>query len=188
MSTAASQQPFEPMTYVIMGVSGCGKSVVGEALAAHLGATFVEGDSLHPTINIDKMAQGIPLTDGDRLPWLDRIGAAIAKNSDKGLVVSCSSLKKIYRDRLRGFAGGRLTFIYLRGTEALLSERMAARRGHFMPPSLLKSQLATLEEPVDEDDAIMVDIAGSQQHVIEKALEAIDRHTGQGRQDGIGTR
>jgi gluconokinase len=165
------------MIYVVMGVSGCGKTSVGEAIARHLGLDFVEGDALHPGANVDKMSKGIPLDDADRFPWLDRIGGAIATAlaDNRGLVVSCSSLKKIYRDRLRGFASGRLTFIFLKGSEDLLTGRMAARKGHFMPVSLLQSQLATLEDPSEEDKVITVDITGPTADVIERALAHIVR-------------
>ena len=163
------------MVYVVMGVSGCGKTSVGEAVAAHLELTFIEGDVLHPAANVAKMSKGIPLNDDDRFPWLDRIGEAIQTNlaEGHGLVVSCSSLKKIYRDRLRDSAGGRLTFIYLKGPEALLAGRMAARKGHFMPTSLLKSQLATLEDPSAEDQVVTVDISGTTGDVVERTLQAI---------------
>lgn len=174
MSTAASQQHSEPI-YVLMGVSGCGKTSVGEAVAADLGFEFIEGDALHPPANVEKMAQGIPLNDEDRFPWLDRIGARIAEADGHGLVVSCSSLKKIYRERLRSFAKEPLTFVFLKGSEELLTERMARRKGHFMPLSLLKSQLATLEDPSGEPGVITVDISGTSQDVIERTLRAIAR-------------
>jgi gluconokinase len=119
------------------------------------------------------MAQGIALTDDDRFPWLDRIGAEIAAAGVKGLVVSCSSLRKIYRDRLRGFAGDRLVFVFLSGSEAVLAERMAARRGHFMPASLLKSQFATLEDPSGEAGVITIDVSPPRQQVVVSVLEAI---------------
>jgi gluconokinase len=160
------------MAYVVMGVSGCGKTSVGEAIARHLGVAFIEGDALHPQSNIAKMSQGIPLTDDDRFPWLDRIGEEIrtALTEGKGIVTSCSSLRKIYRDRLRAFAGGKLTFVFLKGSEELLAGRLAARKGHFMPPSLLRSQFATLEDPSGEDGVLTVDISGTTAEVIEIAL------------------
>jgi len=175
MSMAASQPLSEPMAYVIMGVSGCGKSSVGEAIARHLDLAFLEGDALHPDENVAKMSQGIPLTDDDRFPWLDKIGAEIgaAVIAGQGIVISCSALKKIYRDRLRAFAEGRLTFVFLRGSEALLTSRMAARTGHFMPVSLLKSQLATLEDPSGEEGVLTVDVGGTSADVIEKALDGL---------------
>jgi gluconokinase len=173
MLMAVSPRPSEGSVYVIMGVSGCGKSMVGEAMAAALEVPFVEGDTLHPATNIAKMAQGIPLDDTDRFPWLDRIGAEIAGAGPEGLVVSCSSLRKIYRDRLRGFAPGRVIFVFLSGSEAVLAKRMAARRGHFMPASLLKSQFATLEDPSGEPGVITVDVSPPPAQVIASALEAI---------------
>ena len=179
MSMAALQPVSEPMAYVVMGVSGCGKSLVGDAIAKRFGVEFVEGDALHPEANIAKMSQGIALDDEDRLPWLDRIGAAIRASLDDGkdIVISCSALKKVYRDRLRDFADGRLTFVFLDGSEAVLAARLTARNGHFMPASLLKSQLATLERPAGEDRVITVDIAGSQADVIENALEELGNCT-----------
>jgi gluconokinase len=160
------------MAYVVMGVSGCGKTSVGEAIARYLDLPFIEGDALHPQSNIAKMSQGIPLTDDDRFPWLDRIGEEIrtALTEGKGIVASCSSLRKIYRDRLRAFAGGKLTFVFLKGSEELLAGRLAARKGHFMPPSLLRSQFATLEDPSGEDGVLTVDISGTTAEVIEIAL------------------
>lgn len=137
-----------------MGVSGCGKSSVGAALAAVLGLRFVEGDALHPAESVAKMSQGIPLADTDRWPWLDRVAATLAG----GGVVSCSALKRGYRDRLRAGAGRPVAFVFLRGSHAVLAGRMAARTGHFMPPSLLASQLATLEDPSAEAGTVTVDI------------------------------
>lgn len=109
---------------VVMGVSGSGKSTVAEAVAEKLGVAFIEGDKLHPKSNVDKMSEGIPLTDEDRWPWLDLIGAELRKGSESnGVVVSCSALKKIYRDRLRKATGGPLAFVYLDGSLELLSRR-----------------------------------------------------------------
>ena len=173
MLMAVSPLRSERPIYVVMGVSGCGKSMVGEAIATALQVPFVEGDMLHPASNVAKMAQGIPLDDDDRLPWLDRIGAEIAGAGPEGLIVSCSSLKKSYRDHLRSFAPGGVVFVFLSGSEAVLAERMAARRGHFMPASLLKSQLATLEDPSGEPGVITVDVSPAPEEVIASALEAI---------------
>lgn len=165
------------MVYVVMGVSGCGKTSVGAAVATHLGLAFVEGDALHPAANVEKMSRGIPLEDADRFPWLDRIGAVIRAKlaDDHGLVISCSALKKSYRGRLRGFADRRLTFIFLKGSEQLLAGRMAARKGHFMPASLLSSQFATLEDPSAEDQVVTVDISGTTVDVIARTLNALVR-------------
>jgi gluconokinase len=175
MSTAASRPVSEPAAFVVMGVSGCGKSSVGIEIARHLGLEFIEGDTLHPEANIAKMSQGTPLTDEDRFPWLDRIGDGIAHalGSGRGVVVTCSALKRVYRDRLRAAAEGRLHFVYLKGDRELLGARMAARQGHFMPASLLDSQFATLEDPSTETNVITIDIKGSTADVIAAALEEI---------------
>lgn len=173
MLMAASPLRSDGTIHVVMGVSGCGKSMVGAAIAAALHVPFIEGDTLHPASNVAKMAQGIPLTDDDRFPWLDRIGAEIAGAASEGLVVSCSSLKKIYRDRLRSAGRSRVVFVFLNGSESVLAERMAARRGHFMPASLLKSQLATLEDPSGEPGVITIDVSPAPNQVIASALEAI---------------
>ena len=163
------------MAYIVMGVTGSGKSLVGEAVAADLGLVFVEGDALHPKANIEKMSVGIPLTDADRFPWLEKIGAEIlaSLSAGEGIVISSSALKKIYRDRLRDFAKGRLGFIFLKGSEDVLAPRIAARKGHFMPLSLLQSQLTTLEDPSAEDGVITVDISGTIEEVIAEAIRKV---------------
>lgn len=145
--------------YVVMGVAGAGKSTIGAALARALGASFIDGDALHPQANKDRMAAGIPLTDDDRREWLrliaDRLRAA--ETAGTPLVVACSALKVAYRQVLRDGAPA-VRFIYLRGERALLNERLAGRQGHFMPPSLLESQLQTLEPPSPDEGAWQVDI------------------------------
>lgn len=163
------------MAYVIMGVSGCGKTSVGRAIADALGLDFIEGDALHPPANVGKMSRGIPLTDADRFPWLDRIGEAIcgAAGQGRGVVVSCSALRRIYRDRLRVFAERRLTFVFLKGSEDVLRQRLTARTGHFMPASLLASQLAALEDPSGEGGVLAVDIGGSVPEIVAASVEAI---------------
>lgn len=143
---------------IVMGVSGSGKSSVGEGIAAALSLPFIEGDMLHPASNVKKMSAGIPLTDEDRWPWLDKIGAELAM-ADKGVVVSCSALKKVYRDRLRQEAGGALAFVFLDGSLVVLRDHMGKRTGHFMPLSMLDSQLATLESPTGEPLVFTQDIA-----------------------------
>lgn len=146
----------QPLSIVVMGVSGSGKSTVGEALAAELGIPFLDSDSLHPITNVDKMAAGIPLSDDDRWPWLRAVGDALAASED-GLVVACSALKRSYRDAIRGQAPS-TRFVFLTGSRELLVARLSKREDHFMPPSLLDSQLATLE-PLGEDEAgVVVDI------------------------------
>jgi gluconokinase len=146
--------------YVMMGVCGSGKSLIGAQLARELDIEFVEGDGLHPPDNVKRMAAGMPLTDDDRHGWLIRVAARLreAKRARIGLVVSCSALKRSYRDLLRSAGAEGLRFVYLAGSRALLAERMAQRRGHFMPPSLLESQLAILEEPAPDEHAWVCDI------------------------------
>lgn len=177
MSMAVSPPLFDgqALPIVVMGVSGCGKSSVGQRLSEALQCRFIEGDSLHPPANIAKMSAGIALTDEDRWPWLDRIGGLIGESTDSGerLIVSCSALKKIYRDRLRAAAGGRLAFVFLEGSRAVLEERMKTRSGHFMPPALLESQLATLEPPRGEPDVVTVDVALSLSAIVERALAGL---------------
>ncbi len=137
---------------MVMGVSGTGKSTLGAALAAHLGRPFLEGDAFHPPANVAKMAAGVALTDDDRLPWLDALAAAMSRHAAAGrsTVVACSALRRAYRDRLRA-APGRVRFVHVTVTPDELARRMSTRPGHFMPPSLLASQLATLE-PLAPDE------------------------------------
>ena len=140
---------------VVMGVSGCGKTSVGEGVAKRLGMPYRDGDDLHPAANVAKMAAGTQLTDEDRWPWLDKVGKVLAK--DAPIVVGCSALKRCYRDRIRAEAGGAVIFVYLEGSRDLISGRMAKRTGHYMPLSLLESQFAALEVP-GPDEAITVSI------------------------------
>lgn len=146
--------------YIVMGVSGSGKSVIGAILARELEIEFVEGDDLHPPANVERMSAGIPLTDDDRRGWLLAIAGALreAKRAGVGLVVSCSALKRSYRDLLRSVAEADLQFVYLSGSPGLITARLAQRRGHFMPPSLLESQFAILEEPSPDERAWVCDI------------------------------
>ena len=145
-----------------MGVAGSGKSVIGAALAGALGIEFVEGDQYHSTENVERMSRGIPLTDDDRAVWLRSLAARIreAREAGTGLVISCSALKRSYRDILRSEASD-LRFVFLKGERALIAERIATRRGHFMPPSLLDSQLDALEEPSPDEKAWVCDIRKS---------------------------
>ncbi len=149
-----------PGLYVVMGVCGSGKSLIGAQLAHELDIEFVEGDSLHPPDNVQRMAAGIPLTDDDRHGWLMAIATRLreAKRAGVGLVVSCSALKRPYRDLLRSNGETDVRFVYLAGSQALLAERMAQRRGHFMPLTLLESQLSILEEPSPDEGAWVCDI------------------------------
>jgi len=152
---------------VVMGVSGSGKTTVGAALADALGLRFVDGDALHPAANVAKMAAGIPLDDADRAPWLDAIGAVLAGGP---VVVACSALKRAYRDRLRAAAPA-LQLVFLDGSPALLASRMTARPGHFMPTSLLDSQLATLERPTPDEHALTADIAEPAAGIVTELVE-----------------
>ena len=156
--------------YVVMGVSGCGKSLIGTGFAQAMGLRFVDGDDLHPAANIAKMRRGAPLTDTDRAPWLAQVGAVLA---DDATVVACSALKRAYRDQIRQAAGASVTFLYLRGSRAVLLARMQARPGHFMPPSLLDSQLATLEEPSTDETFVMADIDQPPEAIIARFQEAL---------------
>lgn len=144
---------------VVMGVAGCGKSTVAQQLRQELGWSLTEGDDLHPAANIAKMSAGVPLNDEDRWPWLDAIADWTTTEDEAGhdTLVTCSALRRVYRDRLRA-APGRTVFVHLVGPEALLAERLAARPGHFMPPSLLPSQLATLEPLEADEEGIVLDI------------------------------
>lgn len=159
---------------VVMGVSGTGKTSIAHALRDQLGWSFVEGDDLHPAENIQKMSAGIPLTDEDRAPWLARIATWIKDADDRGehTIVTCSALKRTYRDVLREAAPGVL-FVHLTGPRETIAERMKHREGHFMPTSLLDSQFAILE-PLEADEAgVLVDISGTPEQVATAALAAL---------------
>jgi gluconokinase len=140
---------------VVMGVSGCGKTTVGRMLGEALGWPFFDADDFHPEANVAKMRSGIPLTDDDRCPWLDRLVAEMGAIDHRGdhAVLGCSALRQAYRERLA--RAGDVRFVYLKGDRDTIAARLASRSGHYMPPTLLDSQLATLEEPTD---AIVVDI------------------------------
>lgn len=158
------------MAIVVMGVTGCGKSVVGEGLAKVLGLQFVEGDRLHPPENVDRMRRGEPLTDDLREGWLDAVGAALRAASDRGegAVAGCSALKRIYRDRLRRKNPG-VVFVHLVISVDEARRRVAARRGHFMPASLVDSQFAALEPPEADEHAISLDAERPIAEIVEAA-------------------
>ena len=156
---------------IVMGVSGVGKTTVGERLAAALGWSFLDADAFHPPGNVAKMATGVPLTDEDRAPWLERLrelmGSALEKGED--LVLACSALKRSYRERLTVDAA-RQRWVYLHAPRELLAQRLARRRGHFMPPALLDSQLETLEAPAD---ALWVDVSADPDTVVATVLRGL---------------
>ncbi|RJE82363.1 gluconokinase [Paracoccus onubensis] len=153
--------PSGKFAVVVMGVSGCGKSTLAVALADALCAHFLESDSLHPTVNIAKMSAGRPLTDADREPWLEHVGREILHLKTDGVVASCSALRHAYRDKLREVGGTDLIFVHMVGTFDLIRDRVTARRGHFMPVSLLRDQFSALESPSRGEAVIEVPIAAS---------------------------
>ena len=159
-------------TLIVMGVSGCGKSFIGDRLAQALGGVFADADNFHPPANIAKMSNGTPLNDADRSPWLEILRGQIElhQKTDNCYVLACSALKQLYRDRLReNDSPEALIFVYLKGSKALIRQRMKARE-HFMPPALLDSQFATLEEPTD---AIVVDIELSPDEIVTAILNQL---------------
>jgi gluconokinase len=153
--------------FVVMGVSGSGKSVIGAALARSLGVEFLDGDDFHSPANVARMSSGIPLTDQDRAQWVAVLAGKLrqASAAGLGLVVACSALKRGYRDILRAGVP-ELKFILLEGSRPLIAERLAHRAGHFMPPSLLDSQLATLESPTPDEDAWVFDIRKTPDEIV----------------------
>ncbi|WP_244815242.1 gluconokinase [Caballeronia sp. Lep1P3] len=161
------------MILIAMGVSGAGKSRIGELLAERLHCSFTDGDAFHSAANKEKMHHGIPLTDEDRRPWLQTIRAAIEEKQRAGetAVFTCSSLKRSYRDVLRD-GDSDVCFVYLHGTLETLSERLQTRTGHFFDPSLLQSQLDTLEEP-GEDEAISESIELSPEQIVDNVIEKL---------------
>ncbi|HFT8009904.1 TPA: gluconokinase [Burkholderia cenocepacia] len=158
------------MILIAMGVSGAGKSLIGEMLAERLSCSYTDGDAFHSAANKEKMHHGIPLTDEDRWPWLRTIRAAIEEKLHAGetAVFTCSSLKRSYRDVLRG-ADTDVRFVYLKGSFEVLQERLKSRTGHFFDPSLLKSQLDTLEEP-GPDEAIEVSIELTPEQIVDQVM------------------
>ncbi|HEY0950254.1 gluconokinase [Nocardioides sp.] len=156
---------------VVMGVSGSGKSTVGAALAQRLGVPFVDADDLHPASNIAKMSRGEPLDDEDRWPWLETIGRWLADHPDGG-VVSCSALKRAYRDRLREHVA-ELEFVHLTGSREVIERRQASRPGHFMPASLLSSQFATLEPLAPDERGFAIDVDQSVDRIVQTYVDRV---------------
>lgn len=165
---------------VVMGVCGTGKTTIGEGIARRLDCPFLEGDSFHPKENVGKMRAGVPLDDDDRWPWLEKLGRAIGDGASKGqnIVAACSALKRVYRDRLRYFAGTDIIFVMLNGDPALIEKRMATRTDHYMPPTLLKSQLAILERPDENETSISIDIDDTPDHLISDAIAEMTKALG----------
>ena len=169
----------EPVLVVAMGVSATGKTAVAERLADKLGLDFIEGDSLHPEANIEKMSAGIPLTDEDRWPWLRAIAEVIAEHRRQGrsLVVTCSALRRSYRDVLRSAApGDDPFFLHLHAPFDVLEKRMAHRTKHFMPTSLLQSQFDTLEPLQDDEVGAAVDVSPPLEEVVDEAVATVRAH------------
>lgn len=163
-----------PILLVVMGVSGCGKTSIGRRVADHMGWLFLEGDALHPAANVAKMRAGHPLDDADRRPWLDAIGQWMEAKQAAGTsaVIACSALKRRYRDRLRR---GRcnVCFVWLKVSRAELERRLDRRTNHFMPASLLDSQLATLEPPTPDEPALTIDADGNLDATVHATLVAL---------------
>ncbi len=171
IDTAAAR--LGPQRVVLMGVSGCGKSTVGEALAAHLRWRFVEGDSLHPPENVAKMAAGQPLDDQDRAGWLTALAEqlALARAQGQGLVISCSALKRAYRDRLRA-GDAQALFVHLSGSREVIASRIAQRNHDYMPASLLESQFVALQAPQADERALTLDVRQTPAELVDR----IDHH------------
>jgi gluconokinase len=156
---------------VIMGVAGCGKSSVGAGLSARLGIPYFDGDDLHPAANVEKMRAGTPLSDEDRWPWLETVGAQLRENAP--MIIGCSALKRCYRDRIRDAAGGPVTFVHLVGSRDLIAARMAQRQGHYMPLALLDSQFAALEPPGPQE-ALAIQIDQTLPDILDSILAALE--------------
>ncbi|WEV74592.1 gluconokinase [Bifidobacterium sp. ESL0798] len=161
---------------VIMGVAGCGKTTVAQAVRDRLGFVMAEGDDFHPKANVDKMSHGIPLTDEDRWPWLETISQWMTDQDKQGnsTVVSCSALKKEYREVLHKHVD--VLFVHLSGTQELIGDRLAKRKGHYMPPSLLPSQFADLEPLQEDENGVTVSVEGDPATVESRAIDAIKHY------------
>lgn len=157
---------------VVTGVSGSGKTTVGAALARALDVPFCDADDLHPEVNVAKMASGRALDDRDRLPWLELVGHWLADHAEGGGVTACSALKRSYRDLLRSHAPA-VGFLHLSADAEVLAERLASRSGHFMPPAMLRSQLATLEPLEPDEPGVCVTNEGTPAEVLDRSLRAL---------------
>lgn len=176
MRESRAPQTDPPLLLIVMGVSGCGKSHVGRRLAEHLDCAFLEGDTLHPEANIARMRAGVPLDDADRRPWLDAIGAWLDARQARheAAVITCSALKRCYRDRLRQGRPG-VCFAWLKVDRTELQRRLHARSAHFMPPSLLDSQLAALQVPAADEPVVTVDANRDINHTVRLTLDLLQR-------------
>lgn len=163
-------QPQHAPLLVVMGVSGSGKSTVGAALAQRLRVPFADADDFHPPANIAKMSAGIPLDDEDRHPWLEAIGEWLAGHDAGGGVISCSALKRKYRDQLRHH-DHRILFVHLHGTREVIAARQASRPGHFMPAALLASQFATLEPLAPDERGLVIDVDQSVDAIVDQFVQ-----------------
>ena len=174
-SMAIDEEDGIPRRLIVMGVTGCGKSTVGALLAGRLGARFLDGDDYHPKANVEKMASGTPLTDQDRWPWLDRLCEAMDDTvaQTRRVVLACSALRRVYRDRLTEGCAAAPFFIHLTGPRELIHARMAARREHYMPTALLDSQIATLEELQPDENAMSVQIDDGADRIVERILQGL---------------
>jgi gluconokinase len=172
----SGQQPHHPLV-VVMGVSGSGKTTVGEALAERLGLEYKDADAFHPQANIDKMAAGHPLDDEDRAPWLEAIGAWLAERADSGAVASCSALKRRYRDTLLA-AAPEIHFLHLSGAADVISDRMKHRPEHFMKASMLQSQIETLEPLGHDEPGAAIDVSHSVDEIVDEFVRYLDRLRG----------
>jgi carbohydrate kinase (thermoresistant glucokinase family) len=168
----------EGIQIIVMGVSGSGKSTIGALIAGALGVPFVDGDSLHPRSNVEKMAGGHPLNDDDRWPWLATVGTTLADAGQQGsgMVIACSALKRVYRDAIRKTAPA-TRFVHLSGSRDVLASRLEGRSDHFMPPALLDSQLSTLEPLEDDEPGIVVDIDQTVTAIVAEAAAALSTTT-----------
>ncbi|WMT85651.1 gluconokinase [Pelagibacterium sp. 26DY04] len=165
----------QPRLIVVMGVSGAGKSTIGEALADRLGVPFIDADNLHPRANVEKMRGGTPLVDADRWPWLEIVADAMRNTADTNgrVVCACSALKRAYRDCLTTRAGEPIAYLLLHGEKAVIAARQANRPGHFMPAALLESQFATLEPFAADEHGIVLDVALSIDEIVDQAEKAL---------------
>ncbi|GAA1445887.1 gluconokinase [Nocardiopsis tropica] len=167
----------DALALVVMGVSGSGKTSVGHRLAEELGGVFLDADDLHSARSVRKMSAGVPLNDDDRWPWLDRVAAKFRGDAGAGapMVIACSALRRVYRDRIRQGVGAHVFFLHLEGTEEVIAARMVERAGHFMPASLLMTQLRTLERLEPEEAGSAVDVHADLEAVVEAALKTLPK-------------